>query len=168
MNKEQFDKISARLKEVDGVVSKLHDDVRELAVNALGPYVGVGQGSKSGNGAGVPDAPADVASSTGDFDAAALVDKHPSDSPTQNSLLCLAIMYATYGKGSYGGWGVMKGIADEHALTVSANLPTTFKGQKSNGTQIFRRAQAGWSVTPAGESFLKEEYGVTKGSTPIP
>ncbi len=165
MDQMQFETIADRLKRVDGVIRDLAPTLQAEAVRVLMPYV-INDSAEEDGQVGTD------ASDNGDRRAAGpavdedrIVETHASDVANDNAFLAAAILYSRYGKGPFAA-KEFKQIGLEQSLVMPEQIHKTFGRVRKDGDRILRKVQEGWLITVAGEAWLRETYGVTRGSRP--
>jgi hypothetical protein len=63
----------------------------------------------------------------------------------------------------------LRAMADEIGATLPARPDTTLSTATSEGKPLYRRSAGGYiPIQPHGELYLKEKYGITKGTKSPP
>jgi hypothetical protein len=166
MDEQAFAAAVERLKELNKVISGLDPTIRADAFKLLQGYVGADASEAIDDEDEAESAEVKKSSSGSKVDFDKLIETHESDKDADNAVLALAITYARHGKGPFA-MTVIKGVANEFNLTVPARPDMFFKGHKRQEKEILRKQADGWKITPSGETWLKETYGVGRGKQPL-
>lgn len=177
MDESEFKQLSERFKKANSVITKLDPVLREDAWQIMRPYVDVGGSPGSGTD-GVKTSkpkkdrpakrPKEEQAETQpplppDPDEEELIDRFESNKDSVNLYLVLAIFYKRHGRGPIS-TRFLKGLAKALGLDIPKRPDKTF-GSK---TSVVRKLEDGWKVTPNGETWLQETYGVHRGKGPLP
>ncbi len=157
MDEREFKETAKRLKDVNAVVAKLDPALRGDAWTTLRPYVTV-----DGNSPRSPVQRTKKSSPDASLDEDTLIETFESEKDADNLYLTLAILYLRHGRGPFSKEQV-KEAADAHHLSIPDRFDVTLKG-----TKRVRRQGSGWKISSAGETWLKEKFGVVKGKVPFP
>ena len=163
MDKKAFEDMQERLAEVNKVVEKLDESIRASAFELLKGYVIGGafspaQAGKHGLGPGT----------SGTTDLATLIEKHGTEKPSDNVHLLAAEWFRRYGSAPFS-LDYLKKSAESSGLTVPERPDMTLKQAQDDGKRIYQSAGHGlYKPTVTGELYLKETYGVTKGTETSP
>jgi len=178
MDEDEFQQLAERLEKANSVISKLDPALREDAWRAMRPYVdGDRASTSSGSGEGKPSKPKKSRNPKPekqqqeeaqpplppDADEDELIDRFESDKDSDNLYLVLAVFYNRHGRGPIS-TSFLKGLAKALGLDIPKRPDKTF-GSK---TSVVRKLEDGWKVTPSGETWLQETYGVRRGKDPLP
>ncbi len=170
MDKKGYDETVKRLRAVNKVVAELDPAIRSAAWDLLKPFVTAahadgepshhGEGGRSGDSGQAP--PHRKAQP---LDMGALLDQHASDDKkTENGLLVAAILYGTYGDGPFTSHE-FTALGDEHRLPMP-HMHNLLPKTKRDNKKVFRQSKDGWMITGSGGKWLRETYGVKRGTEP--
>lgn len=166
MDKKQFEEIEERLLKLNKVVEKLDSSIRVAAFEFLKPYI-------TGGTIAVPkdkhEKQEDSPASGGADDLAELIEKHPSDRPSHNAKLLSAYWFSQYGSAPFSTkW--IKDTAGSSGLTVPEAVDMTFRQAQSKGKGVYEALGKRGLIKPtiAGETYLKQTFGVRKGTKAAP
>jgi hypothetical protein len=96
----------------------------------------------------------------------AFISAFNTDTPNENVYLMAAWLYSNYGSYPITSKEITE-LSDSCGLIVPKRQDNTMrvaKTAKKNGKTMFTQQGKGWQLTVSGEMYLKEKYGVTKGS----
>jgi hypothetical protein len=167
LDKKSFDEMEARLLEVNKVVEKLDASIRVAAFDFLKPYIAGSTIVVQKERHGKHD---DLASGGGADDLATLVGTHASDKPSHNAKLLSAYWYSQYGSTAFTTKWVEESAASA-GLTIPESLSMTFRGAQAKGKAVYEALGEKGLIRPTitGEGYLKQTFGVKKGTkTPPP
>ncbi len=166
MDEQELKRLASRLRQVNDVLTDLDPEIRGEAFALLKDYVTASQGEEA------EEKPRTRSQTKVNGDPAAgeelLIEKHLSDADHENALLALAILYQRHGRGPYQQRDV-SAVADQYKLNMPKRLDMFFRNATRGDppTQVIRKQADGWKITPGGETWIKQEYGVNKGRSPL-
>jgi len=162
MNPDKIREIEEKLADINRIISGLDPAIRSAAFEILAPYYfdeeltnSAQKPAAKGKDTGTPSTtPAEFESFFSSFDH-----KKPKD----NVLLIAAWLYSQHGVFPISAKDT-KNYADRTGLTVPKRPDNTMRSAKKNGKSLFRQSGDGWELTVHGETYVKETYGVKKGT----
>jgi hypothetical protein len=168
MDDAEFEASVKRLKAVNKVIEGVDPAIRADAFKLLQTYVlGKSSGGEDIDGAhnGRNGGPATQA--LDDESIQNLIDEHMSDVATENGILVTAIFYSMHGRGPFE-VKELSGFAATHGVLFPDQFHKTVAKRKHDGNNIVRKVVGGYLITASGEAFLKQAYGVSRGTQPKP
>ncbi len=174
MDEAEFKEAAKRLEQVNAVVSRLDPAMRDEAWTILRGYVsGQTHEANPPDGKGPPKKGSPKASKKApkkpppsspppDSSEEELIERFESDVDAENLSLVLAIFYRRHGRGPVT-TATLKMLAAGLDIDVPDRPDMTLKRRKAH----IRKQGDGWKITPGGESWLKETYGVKRGKAPL-
>jgi hypothetical protein len=179
MDESEFKQVTGRLLEVDSVIKEIDPALREGAWELLRPYVSGDDPGPSGPPSGSkprdqkpkqtrqtrskPKNSGKVSLPPSDNEEDSLIQKFESMEDAENLSLTLAIFYKRYGRGPFE-LTLLKNLASSLSIEIPKRPDKTLQPRKAN----IRKQEDGWKITPAGEKWLQDTYGVTRGKQPLP
>jgi hypothetical protein len=169
VNKDEFENVAQRLREIDDIVTSLDESIRSQAFAILKPYV-------DDVGANVHvDAPRPTAENRVDQGeqallvdpdiAATFLEKHASDKPSDNVKAIGALIYSIYGNCDFT-TSEVNAIAHEVGVEVPDRVDVTLGGASVDKKNLFQKRRSGvYRPTANGRRFFKDEYGVSSPGT---
>lgn len=97
------------------------------------------------------------------LDQATFFEAHEHTKPSENVKLIVAWLYSQYGVYPITN-SEIQDVANKAGITVGGRADMSMKVAKKDGKALFTKQGKGVKLTLAGESFLKEKYGVRKGN----
>jgi hypothetical protein len=160
MDKENFKEYVARLEEVGSVLEKLPSEVRGAAFHMLEPYITGESPQTPAND--LQARPSQVGGAS--IEAAEIFTKFAHDKPADNVKLIAAYFYSEYGAEPITTDDI-RTQAREVGITIPDRPDATLNVAVSGGRKLFNSTGRGkFKVTVHGEAYLKETYGVKKGT----
>lgn len=161
MNADEFTRRVDRIREVNEVIKGLDPEIRAEAFNLLKGYI-----------TGGPDEPGGLEGQTpkevSPSSKKQFFSKFDHEKPADNAFMIAAYHYSQYGNKSISTKEV-KDIAADVGLTIPDRVDRTFKVAQRKNKKLFQSAGRGkYRPTVSGESFLREEYKVSKGTKKKP
>jgi len=162
MDEKSFKDRAARLSEVGKIIEKLPAEIRALSFHLLEEYILGDKASSpdanSGSG-GAKKPKLNNTASRNEFLAA-----HSHDKPSDNVRLLIAALYREYGAEPFS-VEELEVLAKDTGVTVPDRMDMTIKQAKRSNKGLFTASSRGfYKVTVHGEAYLKDVYGVTKGT----
>ena len=159
MDEKEFSQLASRLERAGKVLERLPAEVRGKAFEYMHEYVAVSNsGSATGGDCDVPDG------SEIDVSRNAFFASFDHVKPADNVKLIAADFYREYGAEAFTAEEVRQ-AADDVGITVPQRADMTLVQAKSNNKKLFTRAGKGYfKPTVHGEAYLKETYGVRRGT----
>jgi hypothetical protein len=162
VDKQQFDATVKRLKDVNAIIKTLDPALRGEAVGILRPYID-GDGAAAAATDGKKKA-GSSASTPNTADLSAFVKGATVGKPHEAVYVVAAWWFSQYGSAPFGVPDV-RAFGDQVGYTLPDRIDKTLLAAKDEGKALFRRTGRGlWAPTVQGELWLKDEYGVTKGT----
>jgi hypothetical protein len=162
MDDQNFAQMTERLKQVNGVITKLDPAIKADAFSLLKGYISGDivppqvVGSTTTNGTGEESGP-DLS------EAEAFFTTHDGGKPADNAYLVAAYLYSQHGASPFSIDDV-RAVATQAGLTLPERVDVTLGGGKKAGKQLFKRAGRGrLQPNVHGETYLRNTYNVTKG-----
>ena len=169
MNKDEFENVAQRLKEINDVVKGLDESIRPQAFTVLKPYVDArptnvhegGRRPSIENGVDLGEHELLV-----DPDVAAtFLEEHMSEKPSDNVKAIGALIYSVYGNCDFTTSEVNE-IAHEVGVEVPDRVDVTLSGASVDKRNLFQKRRSGvYRPTANGRKFFKDEYGVSSPGT---
>jgi len=175
---DSLDDVKKKIKEMNAFIADLEPAVRAAAFEMLRPYY-FGSDGNSKNGDREPATRLEsmkpvtktAASKTKPLIAADTAEEFfgqfETNKPHENVMLIAAWLYSQFGIADIDP-AELKEIANAAGLTVSPRADNTLRQAKKNGKALFRQMANGWQPTLAGEAYLKETFGIKKGTKQKP
>jgi hypothetical protein len=163
MDKALFQERVKRLKEADQVIKLLDPAIRAAAFDLLQPYI---TGSKQ-DSPKPPKENRDLSAADTNM-MSTLLAKFDHKKPSDNVMLIAAYHFSQFGVAPLS-FQEVRTIAEGSGLTIPGRLEMTFSSAARSGRKLFSSAGRGQvKPTVQGEQFLKETYGISKGTLPKP
>ena len=171
MDNQEFEDVVQRLKAISDVIASLDESIRVQAFAVLKPYAD-GTPTKVRAGAETPPQNgSDGVSRDVLVDpevAAAFMEQHVSDKPSDNVKAIAALIYSIYGNVEFSTAEVNE-IAHEVGMTVPDRVDVTLSGASVDKRALFQKRRSGvYRPTVHGRTFFKDVYGVTQGTAKRP
>ena len=172
MNKDEFEDVAQRLQEIDDVVKGLDESIRSQAFTVLRPYAdGAPLKVKEGHRRSPPENGADQGEDAALIEpdvAAAFLEEHVGDRPSDNAKAIAALIYSVYGNADFSVAEVNE-IAHEAGVMVPDRVDVTLGGASVDKKPLFQKRKSGvYRPTINGRKFFKDEYGVSPGTAKRP
>lgn len=172
MENPQLKQLLKTLEEVNSVIKNLDPAIREKAFELVADHLGsdlpparsgeakaATKAKKKTDNGDPPRQPVDT-SSTGAFFGG-----FDHSKPAANVLLIVAWLFSKYGVFPIS-TAEIKEIADAVGITVPTRIDMTLKVAKRQKKTLFQKIGKNYRLTVSGELFMKETYGVLKGTSP--
>lgn len=154
--------ITRRMKEVEQHVLNLDPSVRGEAFAMMRGYILAGQ--VDANEAAITEGDETTTRPTGTPSSLEqFLKTHESEKEHGNVLAAAAFWYEQYGTTAFSTSDI-RSMADRAGVTVPMRIDKTLGSTKQDGKPLFRRSGRRFSPTPHGERYLKNTYGVSKGT----
>ena len=174
MSNDQFDGLLKQMPKIAKAVKAFESEaVQALAFQAMMVAIG-NDGGTVGNR---PDSPPpeqkrnspnkSSPQHTTTEDLASFFESFDHSKPAENVKLIVAWLYSLYGVFSITKADIQD-LADSAGLTVAPRSDNTMRQAKAKGRALFTQQGNGWKLTLAGETYMKNTYGVKKGNKPRP
>lgn len=184
MEQAHFEQAVDRLKEVNGVIEELDERIRAEAFEVLKPYVlnGLPTGATrpptppGGAATGGPSGPSTThegekhagEGNVGEGSLREFMAEHENhEKPSDNVYAIAAWWYAQYGLAPISK-ATIDALAASIGVTVSTRSDKTLQNSAVSGKKNFYKKGSGFVPKPDGEKWLRETYGVRKGTKTPP
>jgi hypothetical protein len=161
MNKAEFERRLERIKEVNDVIEVLDPAVRHDAFLLLEEYIQGGSSDSDQMKGGVE------IDTEAEGNADRLILGYASDKPYENVKLIAAYFYSLYGRAAIEIEKFRK-AANNFGLTIPERPDMTLKQATKNKKKLFAVREGACTPTVHGEQFMRETYGVAKGTMTKP
>lgn len=161
MKKETYEFRVKRIQAINKIIQGLEPEIRASSFELLKEYItDDAASSERGSSPAEENTQAPRAADREEFFA-----QFERDKPADNALLIAAWHFNLYGSEPISTEEVKEAAADI-GITIPDRVDNTMRYAQRNKKKLFRSAGKGkYRPTVHGESFLKAEYGVAKGTT---
>lgn len=157
MNEDAYNKRVERIQSINDVIKDLEPEIRESAFDLLKDFA-----TEPGSQSQAMQNTSKSSSSAPDRER--FFTSHTQDKPFKNVYLIAAWHYSLYGTEPITRPEIEQ-LAGDIGLTIPNRPDKTLRTASKDKKSLFQTAgTGGYKPTVHGESFLKEEYGVTKGT----
>lgn len=167
MERKHIEEAKTKLIEINQLITQLDPSIRSAAFDILAPHYfsDIPSMPSHKNTGKVKDL---NSSEAPDFsDLGAFISSFDTSKPTDNVMLLVAWLYASYGLYPMTAKEI-KELGDSCGLITPSRPDNTMRQAKRSGKGLFTQQGKGWQPTVSGELFLKNTYQVKKGNKPIP
>lgn len=172
MNKDEFENVAQRLKEINDVVKGLDESIRPSAFAVLETYATgdtwkVDERPKA-PGKKVKENREKTEPLVDSDDAGSFIEKHLSDKAADNVKALAAYIYSVYGNVDFKATEIAE-IAHEVGVPVPDRVDVTLGHASVDKKSLFQKRRPGvYRPTANGRKFFKDEYSVTPGTAKRP
>jgi len=166
MNQGTFDSRAERVLQVNAVIAKLDPTIRAAAFGLFTDYVAGDEISTGTNGNGAHATGTRRTANGANMES--FFAEASDDKPSDNVYLAAAWHFGRHGSEPFEvSW--INRLAKEVGMTVSKRVDVTLLSAQHEKKMLFTRAGRGkFKPTVHGEKYLKETYGVAKGTQQLP
>lgn len=167
MSAETFEETKKLILDINEVVSAVDSTIKQPVFDILvGRFLSKSKGEHPNKNKQQSEDNSDVvAPDTSDLGT--FISAFDTKKPVDALMVLVAWLYSQYG--SYAmSLKEIKELGDSCGLTLPARMDMTLRQAKSKGKNQFIQQAKAWKLTVSGELAIKEAYGVTKGTTPLP
>lgn len=169
MKDTKIDEAKAKLLEINELIKKLDESMRETAIQLLVPLyfhnadeprkspVGLSSDNKNPH-KGLPPSTDDLGEFIASFE---------QGKPVDNLFLLVAWLYSYYGAYPISAKEIQE-LGDSSGLVIPSRSDNTMRQAKNDGKSLFVQQGKGWRLTVSGELYLKDKFNVKKGNKPLP
>ena len=161
--------VQSKLLEMNKIIAKLDPAIRNAAFEIMTPYYFEDQPVSESKPVVKPKG-GKRKTSTKESDTSDLgefISGFEHEKPKDNVMLLAACLYSQYGAYPIQAKEI-KDLGNACGLVIPNRSDNTMRQAKDKGKSLFNQQGKGWKLTVSGELFLKNTYGVKKGSKPIP
>lgn len=166
MSLDNFEEIKKTILDINEVVAKVDPVIKQAVFDILvGKFI-----NKSKAGASKVDsvlADESKEKNVDTHDLGAFITSFDTKKPAEALMVLAAWLYSQYGVYAITPKD-LKELADSCGLTIPTRPDVTLRQAKASGKNKFVQQGKGWKLTVTGELAMKESYGVTKGTKPLP
>jgi hypothetical protein len=166
MEEKQFTERAARLEKIAKLMEKLPVEIRAAAFELVKGYVDGADRSAPNQqtGHGAKSAAEPAAATRSNEEDAEFFGKFNHDRAADNAKLIAANHYRKYGSEPFSIDDVRQ-VAADVGITIPDRVDMTFRAAKEDGHKLFTKAgRSKFKPTVHGETHLKAEYSITKGT----
>lgn len=167
MNGKKIEVAKSALLEINELLVKLDPSIRTSAFDILRPLYFIEDQLASKSPSPTKDSEDQSETGSAPAELADFIASRDHKKPADNVMLLAAWFYSMHGPYPITAKQI-KGLADSCGLTVPTRPDNTMRQAKYKGKSLFSRQGKGWQPTVSGETYLKDEYKVKKGTKPLP